>query len=138
MAGKALESPVMQVSSATPLVVTIPDPVNIEFPGPALFWSFAGNSTPNILQTLINQTIGDALIRKLRRVEVISRAYAEFYVEVNGTSIKYGKTSPTESTVSLPFEPWKDILNTQNVKVKYLQTDGPVVPIEARLYYTSE
>lgn len=135
---KALESPVMQVSSASPLVVTIPDPVNIEFPGPGLFYEFSGASTPGTPQTLISQVIPPGVLIKLRRVEVVSRAYSEFTVLAGVAVIKEGKTSPDETTVSLPFDPWHPSVNPEVIQVKYSQIDGPAIPIRARLYYTQE
>lgn len=135
---KALESPVIEIATSTPITVTIPDPVNVEFPGPALFLEATADSTPGTPQDFITQVVPINKLWKLRRVEVVSRAYAEFKVTLDGDIIKEGKTSPNETTVSLPFDPWVSAVNPSEIKVVYDQTSGPAVPVTTRLYYTEE
>lgn len=138
MVSKALESPVVQVASASPLVVTIPDPVKIEFPGPGLILSGTATSTPGVPQTLIMAIPTAGKTWKLRRVEMISRAYGAFYVTINAVKIKEGKTSPTETTVSLPVEPWKPATSVDTIELVYSQDTSPALPVIARIYYTEE
>lgn len=134
----ALESPVMQITPTGVVPVSLVSSVNVEYPGPALHFEFNGTSTPGTPQTLITQVVTLGYLWKLRRIEMISRAYSDFRVLLNADIVKTGKTSPAESTVSLPFDPWISLINPSTVSIVYDQVDGPVLDITARLYYTQE
>lgn len=135
--GKMLESPVLSISTVDPLSVEITNRVDVEDPGPALYFEFDGlavhSPTP---QLLINETIAAGQSYRLRRVEVITRAFTSFSVLVNSERVKYGKTSASESTVSLPFEPWVAVGAGDIIQLLLDQPDGPDVSVTVRIYYT--
>lgn len=130
---KAIESPVQIITVASN---TLPMP--IETPGPALqFVSSPGlTSTPSTLQTLINQTPSGTTVWRLRRVELISRAYAVWQVKIGSTVLHVAKTGPAESNIFIPIEPWEQVAAPNALTVTYEQDTGPSVPIEARAIYT--
>ena len=134
---KALESPVFTASGPVSVVMDNAA-ITVEFPGPALVLEASSTSTPTILQTLISVTPTAGKLWKLRRVEMVSRGYSDFTVLVGGQIKKQGKTSPTESTVSLPFEPWVPAVAPELIEMTYQQDSGPALPIIARIYYTEE
>lgn len=137
MAIKALESPVVQVSllQAAPLVVT--GALVVEEPGPALsLKSGEVSTTPGTTQTLISEVVPPGKTWRIRGVEVVSRAYGAFTATIATASFKVGKTGPAEPTVMMPCRPYEIAEAGQVVALDFLQAQGPVVPVEARIYYT--
>lgn len=129
---KAIESPVTQISmseSGNPLVV---EPV-----GPALRLD-GGElaTTPGTVQDLLVFTVPASTTWRLRNLEVISRAYGFFDLLIGGVSVKDGKTGPAQPTVIMPISPYLEATAGQEVKVTFKQESGPIVPVEARIYYT--
>lgn len=134
---RALESPLQAVGTITPLDVNVLNTVNTEFPGPQRFVEGTLTSTPNTAQSLITGAAPAlGLTWKLRRIEVVSRGYSTFNLKLNGGIVKTGYTSPAESTVSLPIEPWVEMLPTDTIDLTYEQIDGPAIPVTGRIYYT--
>lgn len=136
---KALESPVSQISSATPVAVEVTNTVNVETPGPMLFLqttifvSDPGSMAPQTL--IVNQKPVTGTWR-LRRFEVMSRANGSFKLSVNGILIRQILTGASAPSLSFPIEPWVEVSNAGRVDVEYEQGDGPSLDIDARVYYT--
>lgn len=139
--GKIIDLPAVLVTFPGSMPVTITNTVNVETPGPSLFKEGLANSTPNVPQTLISVPINTVPVGKtwrIRRIEVISRAYSVSTAYKNAAIIKKVYNSPVESTVSLSVEPWEVIAPGDTLSLVYDQTDGPIVPITARIYYTEQ
>lgn len=132
---KALESPVMQIATTSPITVTIPDPVNVEFPGPAVYYEGSETSVANTPVNVIDET--SASNQRLRRVEFVAATYGTFEVLIDSVVIKTGKTNPALPIVSLPFEPWVSVNSGQNIKLVFTQSDGPAVAVTGKIYYTN-
>jgi hypothetical protein len=77
------------------------------------------------------------VIWKLRRVIVVSRAYAAFSLSVNGSEVEAGKTGPAEPTVNIQLKPWILANAGDTVELSYNQPDGPALDVTARIFYTS-
>lgn len=128
---KALESPVMQMTQA-PGSVFITDPVGPE----KRIGSGEIETTPGTPQDLFTATVPTGETWKLRSLEVISRAYGEFDLLVGGVSVKDGKTGAAVPTVAMAMSPYIEVPEGVEIKVTFSQASGPVVPVEARIYYT--
>jgi hypothetical protein len=109
----------------------------IEFPGPLkAFESGWVNSTPGSAQDLLTVPGVSGMEWRLRRIELVSRAYSVWTLKKDAGVIKTGYTSPAESAPSVPIEPWEKIVFGNTVVVTYSQDNGPILPVYARVFYT--
>lgn len=131
MAIKALESPV-QVVTVSPSTAAMP----IEYPGPQKVLPGTFTSTPGTPQTAIAASTPSSGSWRVRKFEITSRAYAVWSLKKGATVIKTGVTSPAQSFISVPLEPWVEITTDDDVSVSYDQAEGPAVTVYARVIYT--
>jgi len=134
---KAKESPVQPFSVTSPIPVSIAEPLITDSYGPAEILESFDLSTPGIPQALISATPPSGYFWKLRRVIVVSRAYAAFEMRKNGNIIETGKTGPAEPTVNIKIDPWIQLNFGDILNLDYDQPNGPPLDVTARIFYTS-
>lgn len=87
-------------------------------------------------QTVISQIVPPAKNWKIRKLDICSRCYGEFYIVVNGAIIGDGKTSPIETNVSFIFAPYQKVDENLTVEVFFKKNYGPILDVSAYLHLT--
>jgi hypothetical protein len=100
---------------------------------------FSNKSITNgMIQTLISQTVPANKLWKLRKVDICSRCYGEFYLKANSVIIGEGKTSPVQSNVSFTLAPYMKLDENLTVEVDFKMNYGPQLDVSAYLHLTEE
>lgn len=94
--------------------------------------------TDGTLQTLISQAVPANKLWKLRKVDICSRCYGEFYLKANSVIIGEGKTSPVQSNVSFTLAPYMKLDENLTVEVDFKMNYGPQLDVSAYLHLTEE
>lgn len=103
--------------------------------GLAIFKDFSGPSTPNVLQTPINETVPVGKIWNIHQVYVVCSVESEFYIKKNGVIIGSGRTGPANSTGFFSWVPSRAIPAGESIKIEFMSLAGtPIRPIEAYLH----
>jgi len=94
--------------------------------------------TDGTLQTLISQTVPANKLWKLRKVDICSRCYGEFYLVANNVIIGEGKTSPLSENCSFLLAPYMKLEENLTVEVDFKMNYGPQLDVSAYLHLTEE
>lgn len=94
--------------------------------------------TDGSLQTLISLMVPVSKLWKVRKVDICSRCYGEFYLIANSVIIGEGKTSPIESNLSFILSPYFKVSENVTIEVKFKMNYGPQLDVSAYLHLTEE
>lgn len=95
-------------------------------------------TTPNVYQTLITQTVPAGKLWKTRQAKVICRASGEYQIYADSDIIGEGKTSQAETNSKFDWKPYCKQAENKVITLKYRQNFGAAQDVAAYLQITEE
>lgn len=109
----------------------------IPFQGVADTLSFSGETTPDVMQTVISEMVPNGKRYDLYTARVVCRFPARFVVKIDGALIGSGATGPGESSDEHLWRPLYSVASGATIDLELTQSSGPAVDAEAYLQFTA-